>query len=111
MYLEALAMQKELPAVDQADVAKSLVSLALVLVQKGDLAGAEALFREALAMQMKLLGTDHLDVAASLNNLAIILAGQGIVAPEKIESYYAQNLDKFKVEDEVKLRMIFLANK
>jgi len=36
---------------------------------------------------------------------------QIIVSPHKIEAYYAQNLDKFKVEDEVKLRMIFLANK
>ncbi|HYT60615.1 MAG TPA: peptidyl-prolyl cis-trans isomerase [Haliangiales bacterium] len=34
-----------------------------------------------------------------------------IVSPHKIETYYAQNPDKFKVEDEVKLRMIFLANK
>src|SRR6266545_3361641 len=34
-----------------------------------------------------------------------------IVSPHKIETYYAQNPDKFKVEDEVKLRMIFFANK
>jgi len=34
-----------------------------------------------------------------------------IVSPHKIETYYAQNLDQFKVDDEVKLRMIFLAYK
>jgi len=34
-----------------------------------------------------------------------------IVSPHKIETYYAQNSDKFKVEDEISLRMIFLANK
>jgi len=34
-----------------------------------------------------------------------------IVSPHKIETYYATNLDKFKVEDEAKVRMIFLANK
>lgn len=31
-----------------------------------------------------------------------------IVSPHKIEAYYAQNQDKFKVEDEIKMRMIFL---
>jgi len=36
---------------------------------------------------------------------------QVIVSPHKIESYYAQNPDKFKVEDELRLRMILLANK
>jgi len=36
---------------------------------------------------------------------------QVIVSPHKIETYYAQNPDKFKVEDELRLRMIFLANK
>jgi peptidyl-prolyl cis-trans isomerase SurA len=34
-----------------------------------------------------------------------------IVSPHKIESYYTQNQEKFKMEDEVKLRMIFLQNK
>jgi parvulin-like peptidyl-prolyl isomerase len=34
-----------------------------------------------------------------------------IVSPHKIETYYAQNPDKFKLEDEISLRMIFLASK
>jgi parvulin-like peptidyl-prolyl isomerase len=34
-----------------------------------------------------------------------------VVSPYKIETYYEQHLDKFNVDDEVKLRMIFLANK
>jgi len=34
-----------------------------------------------------------------------------IVSPHKIEAYYTNNLEQFKVEDEVKLRMIFLRNK
>jgi parvulin-like peptidyl-prolyl isomerase len=38
--------------------------------------------------------------------------GSGIViSPYKIETEYALHLDDMKVEDEVKLRMIFLANK
>src|SRR5438477_7988107 len=35
---------------------------------------------------------------------------QVIVSPHKVETYYAQNSDKFKAEDELRLRMIFLAN-
>ncbi len=31
-----------------------------------------------------------------------------IISPQKIESYYAQNQDQFKMEDQVKLRMIVL---
>jgi peptidyl-prolyl cis-trans isomerase SurA len=40
-----------------------------------------------------------------------ISAGTIIISPHKIETYYALNAEKFKVEDEVKLRMIFLPNK
>jgi parvulin-like peptidyl-prolyl isomerase len=39
------------------------------------------------------------------------VGGDVIVSPYKIEKYYNANLDKFKLEDMVKLRMIFLANK
>jgi peptidyl-prolyl cis-trans isomerase SurA len=34
-----------------------------------------------------------------------------MISPYKIETYYAENRDKYKVEDEVKLRMIVLTNK
>jgi len=33
------------------------------------------------------------------------------ISPHKIELYYVQNRDKFKVEDQVKLRMIVIANR
>ena len=33
-----------------------------------------------------------------------------LISPAKIEQYYAQNREKFKVEDQVKLRMIVLTN-
>jgi peptidyl-prolyl cis-trans isomerase SurA len=33
-----------------------------------------------------------------------------IISPTKIETYYAQNRDKFKMEDQIKLRMIVLTN-
>jgi parvulin-like peptidyl-prolyl isomerase len=34
-----------------------------------------------------------------------------LISPYKIETYYAQNLDKFKVEDQIRLRTIFLRTK
>jgi parvulin-like peptidyl-prolyl isomerase len=34
-----------------------------------------------------------------------------LVSPYKIESYYAQNTNQFRVEDQIRLRMIFVANK
>lgn len=34
-----------------------------------------------------------------------------VVSPHKIEVYYVQNRDKFKVEDQIKLRMIMLTNR
>ena len=33
-----------------------------------------------------------------------------LISPAKIENYYVQNRDKFKLEDQVKLRMIVLTN-
>src|SRR2546426_276234 len=34
-----------------------------------------------------------------------------MISPYKIETYYGENRDKFKMEDQVKLRMIVLTNK
>jgi len=34
-----------------------------------------------------------------------------LISPYKIETYYTQNLDKFKAEDQIKLRTIFVARK
>ena len=39
------------------------------------------------------------------------IGGEVLVSPYKIEKYYNENLDKFKVEDMIRLRTIFLANK
>jgi len=39
------------------------------------------------------------------------IAQEIIISPYKIETYYTENRDKFKLEDQVKLRMIVLTNK
>jgi tetratricopeptide (TPR) repeat protein len=53
---------------------------ALEMESKGDLAGAEALFRSAVALAEKTLGPDHPDTAGSLNNLAGLLESKGDAA-------------------------------
>ena len=55
----------------------SLNQQALSLQSKGDLVGAEPLFRSALAIAVKTLGEDHPDTAGSLNNLAGLLESKG----------------------------------
>jgi tetratricopeptide (TPR) repeat protein len=55
----------------------SLNNSALSLAEKGDLKGAEPLFREALALAEKSLGPNHPDTAGTLNNLARLLETEG----------------------------------
>jgi tetratricopeptide (TPR) repeat protein len=58
-------------------IAGTLSSLGLVRQARGDLAGAEAMFREALAVQQQTLGEVHPDVATTLNNLAFVQYARG----------------------------------
>ncbi len=69
----ALEIRKRSPGAGQVDLASSLNGLAVVLEDRGDLAGAEPLLREALAIRRKALGDEHESVATSLNNLANLL--------------------------------------
>jgi tetratricopeptide (TPR) repeat protein len=55
----------------------SLSNAALSLESKGDLDGAEPLFRSALEIAEKSLGPNHPDTAGSLNNLAALLESKG----------------------------------
>jgi tetratricopeptide (TPR) repeat protein len=58
----------------------SLNNAALALEEKGDLIGAEPLFREALALAESALGAEHPDTAGTLNNLARLLEAKGNAA-------------------------------
>jgi tetratricopeptide (TPR) repeat protein len=49
----------------------------LLLQDKGDPAGTEALFRRALDITEKALGPDHFHMASALNNLALVLQDKG----------------------------------
>ena len=52
-------------------------TLAMWLIEDGDLASAEPLVRGALEMRTKLLGPDHADVASSMTLLAGLLVETG----------------------------------
>ena len=65
-------MRRRLYGREHPEVADSLMDLAEVLQDRGDLDGAETLFREALAMRRKLLGEDRA-TGVSMNMLAHLL--------------------------------------
>jgi tetratricopeptide (TPR) repeat protein len=58
-------------------VAQGMNSLAMWLIEDGDLASAEPLVRQAVEMRRKLLGPDHSHVATSMTLLASLLIDTG----------------------------------
>jgi serine/threonine protein kinase len=68
----SLAEYKEYP-----DLAPSLDNLAGLLLRKGEVVEAEALYREALPIWRSFLGNDHVYVANTLDHLAASVRNQG----------------------------------
>lgn len=64
---------------DKTSTAERLTAQGQELLQKGDSAGAENLFKRALAIREKALGPGHPDVAQCLNNLALNYQRQGLL--------------------------------
>ena len=62
---------------DSLEGARVNNGLAVVLRQKGDLQGAEELYRKALEIREKRLGNNHPEVATTLNNLGLLRVLQG----------------------------------
>ncbi len=58
-------------------LAREINNLAVVLDDKGDLAGAEILARKALGITRKLYGAEHPNIALQLSNLSSILQTRG----------------------------------
>ena len=91
LYLEALAMRKQLLGEAHPDVATSLNNLAGLYASQGRYSDAEPLYLEALAMRKQLLGEAHPDIATNLNNLAGLYASQGRYS--EAEPLYVQALE------------------
>ncbi|MEA5451820.1 tetratricopeptide repeat protein [Leptolyngbya sp. CCNP1308] len=77
LYLETLAMRKQIWGETHPDVAISLNNLAALYSSQGRYREVEPLYLEALAMSKQLLSEAHPAVATSLNNLAVLYASQG----------------------------------
>ena len=77
LFVQALALRRNLLGEEHPDVASSLNNLAELYSSQGRHSEAEPLFVQALALRRKLLGEEHPSVATSLNNLAYLYSSQG----------------------------------
>jgi serine/threonine protein kinase/tetratricopeptide (TPR) repeat protein len=86
--LEALGIYRQ--AADEPGAASSLFQLAKVKKDRGDLAGAESLYRQVLAIQRRLYGEDHPEVAQCRRALALTLIAQA--KPDEAKALLRQAL-------------------
>jgi len=97
---DALALARRALALAEQDHpgakrhATALNNLGSLLQARGDLAGAEPLYRDALAMRQRLFQGDHPDVALSLNNLGYLVKARGDLAGA--EALYRDALAMYK---------------
>ena len=77
MARDNLRLGRLLYGEQHADIAKSLLELAIARLYQNDPAEAERLDLEALGMQRKLLPPDHHDIANTLNNLGRVCHERG----------------------------------
>ncbi|MGF2040337.1 MAG: tetratricopeptide repeat protein [Nostoc sp. CmiVER01] len=77
LFIQALALRRQLLGDEHPDVATSLNNLALLYASQGRYSEAEPLYIQVLALLRQLLGDEHPDVATSLNNLASLYDSQG----------------------------------
>jgi serine/threonine protein kinase/tetratricopeptide (TPR) repeat protein len=69
---ESLIFRRQ-KADDPRALAQSLNLLGNILMDKGDLKGAEAAYRESLELRRRAIGPDSIEVAQSLNNLSSVV--------------------------------------
>ncbi len=80
---DSIAMRQRLDA--EADLVKSRNNLAALLLLRGKLDEAEAIYRESLTSRREAFGDRHRNVAVSLSNLAtVLLAGGDFDAAEPL---------------------------
>jgi tetratricopeptide (TPR) repeat protein len=74
----ALELERQRYGTSHIEIARTLKDLAIVIYQRGDLAGAIPVLEQALAMQRTLRGElPHPDTMAMLNDLGILLRASG----------------------------------
>ena len=77
LYVECLAMRKEVLGDRHPDTLKSMNGLAVIYYNQGKYDKAEPLFVACLAMYKEVLGNRHPDTLGSMDNLAILYDIQG----------------------------------
>jgi tetratricopeptide (TPR) repeat protein len=76
----ALSIAEKVRGPEHPETATRLTNLAILLQEKGDLAGARPLLERALAIREKVFGSEHPDTGLSLNDLGLLLQDQGDLA-------------------------------
>jgi CHAT domain-containing protein len=87
-FMEALAIRKNVLAVEHPDYAKSLNDLAYIYIDMGNYDKAEPLYLEVKTIREKALGKEHPNYAESLNNLANLYRKMGNY--EKAETLFLE---------------------
>lgn len=75
LYRESIEMRRRLGLDDE--LPKPLSNFASILLARGELREAEAIYRDILAHRRREMGPDHPNVASSLRSLATVLYSQG----------------------------------
>lgn len=73
----SLAIRRRMSSDGQLEIARTLDFLGTVLLDEGELNGAEDAHREALSLRRSMLGERHREVARTLNALAGVLRASG----------------------------------
>ena len=84
LHREVLERQRRRLGPDSAEVAASINNLGVVLGQRGDWKGAEALHREALDTIRRVKGPRDPDVASALTTVASAMESQGDLAGAEV---------------------------
>ncbi len=88
LYVEALALNREIFGSEHREIATNLSNLGAVMARKGNNDQALDYFKQGMEMRRNVLGIEHPDVAYSANNIASMLHVQGKF--DEAEPYYRE---------------------
>ena len=108
----AVKLRQEALGPRHADTATSLDDLGAILLQNGEVAGAEAKMREALAIRREVLGPDDPQLSTSLNNVGFVLQEKGDVDQAQAMFLESLAIDRRRLGNdhpEVAIKLVNLA--
>jgi eukaryotic-like serine/threonine-protein kinase len=108
----AVKLRQEALGPRHADTATSLDDLGAILLQNGEIAGAEAKMREALAIRREVLGPDDPQLSTSLNNVGFVLQEKDDLGQAQAMFLESLAIDRRRLGDdhpEVAIKLVNLA--